>query len=204
MLNLTIKNNGFDSFQNNPFEISQKHISEFEKAINNKDLKVRNDDISVISTFDDYPELFGVYKNILSVLKFNDIHNIKFEDVWIQKKYNRMYIENELPNIPHIDKIRKIKIMIYFNEIKIENGPIHLIKSNPNNFEKIRVNLKKDYKLRKENSIKDFLIENYQACTGHIGTSIFFDTNTPHFAGKFYFTNKENFRKTARFNFCAL
>jgi len=64
MLNLTIKNNGFDNFQNNPFEIYQKHISEFEKAINNIDLKVRNDDVSVISTFDDYPELFSVYKNI--------------------------------------------------------------------------------------------------------------------------------------------
>jgi len=199
MLQLTIKKNGFDSFQNNIFEISNNHLIEFEKIINDNSLKIRNDDVSVLSEFKDYPNLLEVKKKIFDIFKFNKFDNLEFEDVWIQKNYKDKYIKNELPNIPHIDKIRKIKVMIYLNTITKMNGPIHVYKVDPNDYEKIRLNLKDDYKKRKENAIKDLDKNNFLACVGPIGTSVFFDTNSPHFAGEL--KDKKGIRKSLRFNF---
>ena len=60
---------------------------------------------------------------------------------------------DQLPNIPHIDKIRKFKVMIYLNPVTLSNGPINLLKINPENYEDKRKNLKNNYKLNQENQI---------------------------------------------------
>ena len=62
---------------------------------------------------------------------------------------------------------------------------IYLIRINPERFENLRYNLSKDYFLNKENYINDLNLNNFIDCSGKRGTSIFFDTNCPHFAGKF-------------------
>ena len=38
-------------------------------------------------------------------------------------KLKKFYKNGELPNIPHIDKIRKFKIMIYLCDVNLDNGP---------------------------------------------------------------------------------
>ena len=37
-------------------------------------------------------------------------------------------MENKLPFIPHIDKIRKFKVMVYINDINSDAGPISFFK----------------------------------------------------------------------------
>ena len=201
MIKLNIKQNGFDIFNNNPLGISEQHQSEFEKAINNKKLKIRGDDISVISEFDEFKSFLDLKKKITEILNENKILNLKFEDVWVQKKTYTEYLPDKLPNIPHIDKIRKFKVMIYLNPVTLSNGPINFLKINPENYENKRKNLKSNYKLNHENQIMDYDKKNYFTCLGSIGTTIFFDTNTPHFAGSFKDNSNEFFRKTLRFNF---
>ena len=45
--------------------------------------------------------------------------------------------------------------------------------------------------------IKNLKIEDYSPLNGEFGTTIFFDTNAPHFAGKIH--NKNSLRKIIRF-----
>lgn len=201
MLKLNITQNGFDVFNNNPLDISEQHQLEFDKAINDKKLKVRGDDISVITELSEFKNFLDLKKKIVEILNENKILNLKFEDIWIQKKTYSEYLPNKLPNIPHIDKVRKFKVMVYLNPVTLSNGPINLLKINPENYEDKRKNLKNDYKLNQENQIFDYDKKDYFACLGPLGTTIFFDTNTPHFAGSFRDNSNELFRKTLRFNF---
>ena len=53
---------------------------------------------------------------ILDILEFNSIkEKVVFDDIWFVSSKKSFYKENVLPNFPHIDKIRKFKIMIYLN-----------------------------------------------------------------------------------------
>ena len=153
MIKLNIKQNGFDIFNNNPLDVSDQHQSEFDKAINNKELKIRGDDISVISDFDKFKSFLDLKKKIIEILNENKILNLKFEDVWVQKKTYTEYLPDKLPNIPHIDKIRKFKVMIYLNPVTLSNGPINFLKIDPESYENKRKNLKSNYKLNQENQI---------------------------------------------------
>ena len=108
------------------------------------------------------------------------------------------YKKNELPYVPHIDKERFFKVMIYLDEVNQSNGPLCFYNDIPKNYEKLRLSLPKDYKLKKLNVLNDLDLNKFIACTGSFGTSIFFDTNTPHFASE---TQKYNKRKVLRFNF---
>ena len=56
----------------------------------------------------------------------------------------------------------------------------------------------KNYQKKKENII-NIPKENFIPCTGPFGTTIFFDTNSPHYGGRIMETNKE--RLILRFNF---
>ena len=129
-------------------------------------------------------------------MKVNDGFNN--HDIWFINSTTQTYKPKKLPFIPHIDKIRKFKIMIYLNNVKKENGPLNLAKANPKNYEVFRKNLKFDYKKKQENEVTNLSSSKYKSLTGKFGTVIFFDTNTPHFAGKITNSSK---RKVIRFNF---
>ena len=81
--------------------------------------------------------------------------DIEFDDIWFVKSVESIYEPKKLPYIPHIDKVRKIKAMVYLNDVTIEDGPLYIAKVNPNNYENFRKELKPDYKKRQENEIKN-------------------------------------------------
>ena len=120
-------------------------------------------------------------------------------NVWVQKSSYLNYKKDELPFIPHIDKNRVLKVMIYLNKVDNDLGPITFIKAEPIKYENLRNNLKEDYYLKKENKIKNFEEEDLKSITGDIGNVIIFDTNCPHFAGKI--NNKYKERNVYRFQF---
>ena len=89
--------------------------------------------------------------------------------------------------------------MVYLNDVTIEDGPLFITKVDPNIYENFRKELKPDYKKRQENEVKNLNIKDYSPLIGKFGTTIFFDTNAPHFAGKIH--NENSMRKIIRFNF---
>ena len=194
-----IKDQGHVFFPFNYFSLGETHIEEFDEIFNGSKHRIHgsNENIKILNNFYHFPKIYDVYKKIDRIVRpLKDI--IKFEDVWVQKTNRDLYKEGELPFIPHIDKIRKFKVMIYLNEVNLETGALHLSKVSPEKYEIFRKNLKKDYSIRKENRIEDFSAEQYIPCLGPFGSTVFFDTNCPHYGGEF---NKDKFRKVFRFNF---
>lgn len=196
---LILDKEGYIIFRENYFDITKEILNQFEKDFINKDYRDNEyQDIAIIKP--NMVKKVEFYNNILNKILANKCINKKilFENVWLQNSSIVNFKKNELPFIPHIDKIRKFKVMIYLNDIGIDNGPIHLIKCRPYKYEKFRKNLPHNYREKKMNKIEDFKFENYDACHGPFGTTIIFDTNCPHYAGK---PSKNKFRKILRFNF---
>jgi hypothetical protein len=203
-MNLYTSKYGFHILSNNLFEINEETQKEFESIYHSKKHKSNEyQNTSIINNLDDievYPEINRIFKKIDEILKDNNYHEkIKFDDIWFIRSTKQTIKPGELPYIPHIDKVRKFKVMIYLNDVEKDDGPINFIKVDPEKFENFRKKLKKDYKLRKENVIENFPLNNYDPLVGKNGTAIFFDTNAPHFAGEI----KKDFtmRKVIRFNY---
>ena len=193
-------NKGFKIFQNNYFDLDEMEtLKKFDKDY--KDKKFLKNDYENVAIVDKENLLLDpfyqkIYRKIIETVAFDK--KIRLFNLWLVLSQKKNYSKNKLPFIPHIDKRRMFKVMIYLNDVFVENGPIHLHECDVEKYENKRLSLKKDYKINQENEIKDFKIENYQPCTGKFGSSIFFDSNCPHFAGKIYENNE---RKILRFNF---
>ncbi len=185
-----LKNNGHFILKGNFFNINDNNVIEFhnifsdpnqKKHINHKGKILNN--IIVINNISKYPYLKKFYSKLSIFLRDNNLGSLKLKDIWLQKSNQMTYKENELPFIPHIDKNRSFKVMIYLNDVKKKDGPLNLIKINPEKFENKRQNLSTNYYVNKENRIQDIDTKDFINCSGKRGTSIFFDTNCPHLAG---------------------
>ena len=201
MIKLNLENNGYFKVRENIFNLSNNILSEFNTVFEKYPSAWKN-----VSTIDEiekvfqYYEINKIYKKILEILDFNQIkEKVVFDDIWFVSSKKSFYKKNELPNIPHIDKIRKFKIMIYLNEVNKDSGPLYIANCNTNKYEELRLSLKKDYKKKQGNVINDIPLNDFSPMIGEFGSAIFFDTNTPHFAGPFLKDN--NFRNVIRFNF---
>jgi hypothetical protein len=191
--------NGYSIYNENIFSLNKITANNlFDKDFKEKKYKTKIPSLSKIDNQDVSNEIYlKIIENIYDCLETDLKTKIKFSNLWLQLSEEKNYDSFKLPFIPHIDYRRCFKVMIYLNNIKKENGPIHLITENPDKFENKRKSLKKDYKSRQENAVNDFDVKLYEACTGDFGTAIFFDTNCPHFAGKI----TSGYRKILRFNF---
>ena len=202
-IQLNINSEGYKKIDNNIFELNNKILEEFEIIYNDKKYNSNgHKNTAIINNLNELKKfnyLEKLNKNILNLIKNNKIKNIQFDDIWFVKSVESIYEPRKLPYVPHIDKVRKIKAMVYLNDVTIEDGPLFMAKVDPNNYENFRKELKPDYKKRQENEVKNLNIEDYSPLNGKFGTTIFFDTNAPHFAGKIY--NKNSLRKIIRFNF---
>jgi len=201
VIKLNLETNGYLHIKENIFNINKNILNEF-NLIHNK-YPSAWENVSVINKnelINNYNEINKIYKKILNIIDFNVIKDkVKFDDVWFINSKKSFYKENELPNIPHIDKIRKFKIMIYLNEISKESGPLYIVNCNTKKYENFRLGLKKNYKENQDNAIQDIPLNQFSPMVGDFGSTIFFDTNTPHFAGPFL--DNSHFRNVIRFNF---
>ena len=138
-----------------------------------------------------------VKKKIELITGFNDL---SFEKLWLVSSSSNEINKNELPYVPHIDKRRYIKAMVYLHDISLDHGPIHLgIIKNTFNLEKKRKKLPNDYRKKKLNIIdKKHINDDLIPMIGNAGDVIFFDTNTPHQAGM---VKNGKTRKVLRFDF---
>ena len=128
------------------------------------------------------------------------IDNLVFSKLWLVNSKPNDTNKNILPYIPHIDKLRYFKAMVYLHDVTIKHGPIHFGKAkNKMDVESKRINLPSDYKEKGLNSISSAeLKQSLIGVTGKKGDTIFFDTNTPHKGGVI---SKGYQRKILRFDF---
>ena len=200
---LNIKKDGFKKLDNNFFNIGEDIVNEFNTISNTKNFNnIGYKNTAIINKLENlkgFTQIENLYENIKKLFIKNKIDNLIFDDIWFVKSLEEIYESEKLPYVPHIDKVRKIKVMIYLNDVEIEDGPLFIIKTKPSRYENFRKKLKPDYKIRQENEIKDLKIEDYFPLKGKFGTAIIFDTNAPHFAGKLY--HKNSLRNIIRFNF---
>lgn len=138
-----------------------------------------------------------IYEKFQLITSFNDL---EFSKLWLVYSKSNDTNKNILPYVPHIDKKRFLKAMVYLEDISVTEGPIHLGKVDKNyNIEKKRKKLPNDYKIKGLNIIdKKYLYKDLEPMEGKAGDVIFFDTNTPHKAG---IIKEGNSRKILRFDF---
>lgn len=138
-----------------------------------------------------------IKKKFELITGFNDL---SFEKLWLMSSKSSDSNTADLPYIPHIDKRRYLKAMVYLHDVSEKHGPTHLgrVKSTID-IEQKRKELPENYKEKGLNTIDDESLEdNLTPMIGLAGDVIFFDTNTPHKAGKI---NEGYYRKILRFDF---
>ena len=64
-----------------------------------------------------------IKKKIQLLTGFNDL---SFEKLWLVTSSSNVTNKAALPYIPHIDKSRYLKAMVYLHDVSLKHGPIHL------------------------------------------------------------------------------
>jgi hypothetical protein len=105
--------------------------------------------------------------------------------VWFVKSQSKDTDPNKLPYLPHFDKHRYLKAMIYLHDVVEDHGPIHFGRLlNPAEIDTRRRRLPANYKDLGLNTIKaSEMISGMEPVLGKAGDVIFFDTNAAHCAG---------------------
>jgi len=103
--------------------------------------------------------------------------------------------QTELPFLPHIDRDRYLKALVYLDDVELMHGPIHIASAPASNLEPRRIQFTKDSKRLGENVIDNVATH---PILGPPGTVILFDTNTPHRAGPI---DPGHTRRILRFDF---
>lgn len=107
------------------------------------------------------------------------------EKVWFQRSTNSWTSEHDrtVPFLPHIDKRRYLKAMLYVSDVNKDSGAMETSALPPQDYERMRRRLPRNYKERGLNVI-DLPPAAFFPLSGAKGTIILFDTNTPHHAGE--------------------
>ena len=110
---------------------------------------------------------------------------IVLDKVWFVKSQSKDTDPNKLPYLPHFDKHRYLKAMIYLHDVVEDHGPIHFGRLlNPAEIDTRRRRLPANYKDLGLNTIKaSEMISGMEPVLGKAGDVIFFDTNAAHCAG---------------------
>ena len=178
-------------------------VSEFNKAFNDHDANKPAENITELNIDQVVnSEIFNVvYKKIEAcVMNILNVSNISLAKVWMVKSQSDDSNPNKLPYLPHFDKDRYFKAMIYLHDVGKDHGPIYFGKlHNPSQINIRRKSLPKNYKMLELNVIqKHELKTDMQPILGTKGDVIFFDTNAAHCAG---IITKGFERKVIRFDF---
>tara|TARA_B110000483_G_C18003929_1_gene468401 strand:- start:170 stop:844 length:675 start_codon:yes stop_codon:yes gene_type:complete len=177
--------------------------SEFEGAFN--ELNARKVAKNIAQLNSELIENSGVLDAVSKRIKthFTEVLNvsdISLAKVWMVKSQPKDTDPNKLPYLPHFDKHRYLKAMIYLHDVDIRHGPIHFSKLlSPSQIDVRRKALPANYKELGLNTIQQSdLKADMEPILGKKGDVIFFDTNAAHCGG----IVSEGFeRRVIRFDF---
>lgn len=145
---------------------------------------------------------YNIYNQILEKLQkliySQTDYKVKLNKLWLVKTENKDINMTGLPYVPHFDKMRFLKGMIYLSDVDINCGPIHLSNKSVSGVDKIRRSLPNNHKEKKLNYF-DLKQEDLPVpVEGDAGTLVLFDTNTPHHGG---YVEEGCERQVLRFDF---
>ena len=125
---------------------------------------------------------------------------LRLEKVWFQESNagTTSRASNTVPFVPHIDGSRYFKVMIYMNDISLDDGPMHIASQEPHANEARRQTFDHDYKELELNRIREVSREDLVPLVGQKGSAVLFDTNTPHAAGQ---VSEDGLRQVVRLDF---
>ena len=126
-------------------------------------------------------------------------YSVQFESVWAVNSQNQNADMSVLPYVPHFDKLRAFKAMVYLDDVTLADGPIHLAPPLSEDIETRRLALPANHKQKQLNRYAPVGPEDTpKPITAPAGSIIYFDTNTPHHAG---FVEPGGERNVLRFDF---
>ena len=141
-----------------------------------------------------FPKIYRLIEELMSdQLGYQDLEAKK---VWIVYTTASDSDLRVLPYIPHFDRDRYLKVIIYLNDVNKSNGAFWACSSDVNVIEKRRRSLPDNYKARGLNSINSD--QDFSPVEGQAGDAILFDTNCPHYAGT---VENDKFRHILRVDF---
>lgn len=149
----------------------------------------------------EFPSLKKIAEDIkLKLESLSELRGLKLEKVWVVLTEPAVADQTKLPYIPHFDKRRYLKGMVYLHDVQIENGPIHFGKYQESfRVDEIRRTLPENHKELGLNLVANQnMSETPSPVLGGAGDLVMFDTNAPHKAGT---VAEGHFRKVVRFDF---
>mgnify|MGYP000645636319 CR=1 FL=1 len=138
-------------------DLAEKHLIKFDKIYQEK--IYRNIDTNFCELKKSDILKYPLYLSLLDIIQkkfelitgFNDL---SFEKLWLVNSLPNDSSKVNLPYVPHIDKRRYLKALIYLHDVSLKHGPIHLGKVKSTiDIEQKRKKLPKDYKEKKLNTI---------------------------------------------------
>lgn len=142
-------------------------------------------------------EIDGVYNTLSNIFLAID-GALLFKKLWLVRSENHHSDPSKLPYIPHIDRRRFIKAMLYLDDVTEQDGPLHIAKLPPSQFETLRLSLADRSRTQITNRIAELPEHSFAKCTGRAGTVVLFDTNCPHYAG---LVGTNRVRRVLRFDY---
>ena len=127
-------------------------------------------------------------------------NHLKFTKLWLVHSTSKVTNTKELPYVPHFDKERYIKAMVYLDDVTLKDGPIYLSELiDASDIDFRRNNLPNNYKKTGDNIFADDeLASDMKPIIGKMGDVVIFDTNAPHKAGTI---SPGHSRKVLRFDY---
>ena len=191
--------NGLEVRKNDSLGVSFVVSNEDFEELYAENKSLEYDNVSVFSSSEAGSN--DILKGLLNkILEGYNVEEYTLRKVWLVKSEFETIDKGKLPFIPHIDKERYLKFMIYVTDVTEKDGPFYSCEKvqDVEKYEGLRQQIKGTKKEQKLNEINDFSIESYKPVLGSTGDLIIFDTNIPHFAGAI---EKGNERKVIRFDF---
>lgn len=122
--------------------------------------------------------------------------DVSLDKIWLVTTSESNSSPGELPYIPHFDRRRFIKLMVYLNDVSAIDGPFTTATHHVNLYETQRKSLPENYKMLGLNS--KLQLHDYSEITFSAGSGVIFDTNCAHFAKPVLAGGK---RQALRFDF---
>lgn len=113
---------------------------------------------------------------------------VKFFQAWHVTSIGSQDVEMELPYLPHFDRDRRFKVMIYLSDVSEDNGPISFAEVSQEDLASIE-RLRLGFLQTSERPPDEMRLRNVvdtstlRTVVGPAGTVVVFDTNNPHRAG---------------------
>lgn len=184
-------------------KLTKSLLERFNEIYENKIYKINLNNVCELkkNEISNEPLLLSLLNQVLKRLQLiTSFTDLKFSKLWLVNSKSNKDNKVSLPYIPHIDKKRYFKAMIYLHDVSINHGPIHIGKTKNNiDIEEKRKKLPLDYQAKGLNTLNENQLDgNMTPLVGKAGDIVFFDTNTPHKAG---IIRDGYYRKVIRFDF---